>query len=97
MLTEGPVIPILMIACNREPAIRRSLDLLIKHRPSKERFPIIVSQDCGHQPTKQAILSFGDQINLIEVRLFLLIKYNKRFEDIIHSNLGIIIFYLIVI
>ncbi|KAB7504973.1 Alpha-1,3-mannosyl-glycoprotein 2-beta-N-acetylglucosaminyltransferase [Armadillidium nasatum] len=66
LLTEGPVIPILMIACNREPAIRRSLDLLIKHRPSKERFPIIVSQDCGHQPTKQAILSFGDQINLIE-------------------------------
>ncbi|MCL4116845.1 UNVERIFIED_CONTAM: hypothetical protein GTU68_064524 [Idotea baltica] len=66
VLTEGPVLPILIIACNREAAIRRSLNLLLKYRPSQERFPIIVSQDCGHGPTKKAILSFGNQISLIE-------------------------------
>ena len=61
------VIAVLLIACNRDAAVRRSLDLLIKYRPSQARFPITVSQDCGHQPTKEAILSYGDQVSLIEV------------------------------
>lgn len=38
-----PVIPVLVIACNRV-SISRSLDLLIKYRPSREQFPIVVSQ-----------------------------------------------------
>ncbi|XP_076033923.1 alpha-1,3-mannosyl-glycoprotein 2-beta-N-acetylglucosaminyltransferase [Oratosquilla oratoria] len=65
-LTEGEVLPVLLIACNRESAVRRSLDLLLKYRPSQERFPIIVSQDCGHRPTKQAIQSYGNQVTLIQ-------------------------------
>lgn len=38
-----PVIPVLVIACNRV-SISRSLDLLIKYRPNREQFPIIISQ-----------------------------------------------------
>ncbi|XP_078579935.1 alpha-1,3-mannosyl-glycoprotein 2-beta-N-acetylglucosaminyltransferase-like isoform X1 [Branchiostoma floridae x Branchiostoma japonicum] len=55
------VIPVLVIACNR-PTVRRSLDLLVKHRPSEHQFPIIVSQDCGHQETSTVIKSYGDKI-----------------------------------
>ncbi|KAG7174647.1 Alpha-1-3-mannosyl-glycoprotein 2-beta-N-acetylglucosaminyltransferase-like, partial [Homarus americanus] len=65
-LYNGPVLPVLLIACNRESAVRRSLDLLLKYRPSQDRFPIIVSQDCGHRPTREAIESYGDKIILIQ-------------------------------
>lgn len=62
----GPILPVLLIACNREAAVRRSLDLLLKYRPSQDRFPIIVSQDCGHRPTREAIESYGDKVVLIQ-------------------------------
>lgn len=38
-----PVIPVVVFACNRV-SVSRSLDALIKYRPSREQFPIIVSQ-----------------------------------------------------
>lgn len=38
-----PVIPVIVFACNRV-SISRNLDALIKYRPSREQFPIIVSQ-----------------------------------------------------
>ena len=38
-----PVIPVIVFACNRI-SVSRSLDALIKYRPSREQFPIIVSQ-----------------------------------------------------
>lgn len=38
-----PVIPVIVFACNRV-SVSRSLDLLVKYRPDRERFPIIVSQ-----------------------------------------------------
>ncbi|XP_050690667.1 alpha-1,3-mannosyl-glycoprotein 2-beta-N-acetylglucosaminyltransferase-like isoform X3 [Eriocheir sinensis] len=66
LLYDGPVLPVLLIACNRDSAVRRSLDLLLKHRPSQERFPIIVSQDCGHRPTREVIESYGDKVTLIQ-------------------------------
>lgn len=40
---HGPIIPILVIACNRI-SIRRCLDDLIRGRPDPNQFPIIVSQ-----------------------------------------------------
>lgn len=40
-----PVIPVIVFACNRV-SVSRSLDLLIKYRPDREQFPIIVSQVC---------------------------------------------------
>ncbi len=61
------VIPVLMIACNRPSAIQRSLTNLLDTRPSPTQFPIIVSQDCGHQPTAEAIQRFGDKVTHIKV------------------------------
>lgn len=80
LLLDGPVLPVLLIACNRDAAVHRSLDLLLKHRPSQERFPIIVSQDCGHRPTKEVIESYGDKVTLIQVwnRTLLIIWSERR-------------------
>lgn len=39
----GPVIPILVFACNRV-SVRKCLDNLIEFRPNINQFPIIVSQ-----------------------------------------------------
>lgn len=61
-----PVIAILVLSCNRV-TVAQCLDELLRWRPSKEQFPIIVSQDCSHQPTTDVILSYGDQITLIKV------------------------------
>ncbi|XP_061521348.1 alpha-1,3-mannosyl-glycoprotein 2-beta-N-acetylglucosaminyltransferase b [Phycodurus eques] len=58
------VIPILVIACDRV-TIKRSLDRLIKYRPSQELYPIIVSQDCGHTETAGVIGSYGNQVTHI--------------------------------
>ncbi|KAK2909881.1 alpha-1,3-mannosyl-glycoprotein 2-beta-N-acetylglucosaminyltransferase a [Channa argus] len=56
-----PVIPILVIACNRI-MVKRCLDKLLQHRPSAELHPIIVSQDCGHAETSEVIRSYGSQV-----------------------------------
>ncbi|KAK2844968.1 hypothetical protein Q5P01_011627 [Channa striata] len=56
-----PVIPILVIACNRV-TVKRCLDKLLQHRPSAELHPIIVSQDCGHTETSDVIRSYGSQV-----------------------------------
>lgn len=57
----SPVVPILVIACNRV-TVRRCLDKLLQLRPSAELFPIVVSQDCGHAETAEAIRSYGSQV-----------------------------------
>ena len=54
--SSKPVIPVLLFSCNRV-SVNRALDLLISYRPDKEQFPIIVTQDCGHQETRYVILS----------------------------------------
>lgn len=41
-----PVIPVIVFACNRV-SVSRNLDALIKYRPSREQFPIVVSQVCA--------------------------------------------------
>ncbi|XP_052743154.1 alpha-1,3-mannosyl-glycoprotein 2-beta-N-acetylglucosaminyltransferase [Bicyclus anynana] len=53
------VLPILVIACDRV-TVKRCLDNLVKFRPDKDTFPIIVSQDCGHNETYKVIRSFTD-------------------------------------
>ena len=47
--------------------IKRNLDQLLKYRPAhlEHNFPIVVSQDCGHELTRKAILSYGDRLQLI--------------------------------
>nr|CAG4643971.1 EOG090X06K9 [Lepidurus arcticus] len=61
----NPVIPVLVIACNR-PSVQRCLDRLIKARLSSDQFPIIVSQDCGNEPTAEIIRSYETQIISIQ-------------------------------
>ena len=48
--------------------MKRNIDQLLKYRPANltEQFPIVISQDCGHEPTKKAILSYDGQVKLIE-------------------------------
>lgn len=58
----------LVIACDRV-TVKRCLDNLVKFRPDKERFPIVVSQDCGHNATYQVIRSFTDADPSIKVIL----------------------------
>ncbi|KAF4517851.1 hypothetical protein B566_EDAN011776 [Ephemera danica] len=60
-----PVIAVLVFSCNRV-TVTRCLDQLIKFRPSKQQFPIVVTQDCAHQPTADAIASYGDLITHIQ-------------------------------
>ena len=54
--SSKPVMPVLLFSCNRV-SVNRALDLLISYRPSKEQFPIIVTQDCGHQETRYVSMS----------------------------------------
>ncbi|NXX15070.1 MGAT1 acetylglucosaminyltransferase, partial [Podargus strigoides] len=58
--TDG-VLPVLVMACDRS-SVRRCLDKLLRYRPSARRFPVIVSQDCGHAETARVIASYGDAV-----------------------------------
>lgn len=60
-----PVIPILVIACNRV-TVKRCVDKLLEYRPSAELYPIIVSQDCGHKETAEVIGSYGDRVTHLQ-------------------------------
>jgi len=60
-----PIIPVLLFSCNRV-SVNKALDLLLAYRPDKRQFPIIVSQDCGHQETAEVIRGYGDQIISIQ-------------------------------
>lgn len=55
---EEEVIPVLVLACDRS-SVRRCLDKILRYRPSARRFPVIVSQDCGHAETAAVIASYG--------------------------------------
>ncbi|KAF1426222.1 Alpha-1,3-mannosyl-glycoprotein 2-beta-N-acetylglucosaminyltransferase, partial [Spheniscus humboldti] len=57
----GAVLPVLVMACDRS-TVRRCLDKLLRYRPSAQRFPVIVSQDCGHAETARVIASYGDAV-----------------------------------
>lgn len=63
--TSDFVAAVLVIACNR-PTVKRCLDLLLQYRPSAKQFPIIVSQDCGDEPTANVIRSYGSKVTFIQ-------------------------------
>lgn len=68
-LPDGsPIIAILVVSCNRV-TVERCLNQLIKLRPSKEQFPIVVSQDCDHRQTADVIARYGNQLLHIKVLL----------------------------
>ena len=50
-IPSKPIIPVLLFSCNRV-TVSKAPDLLITYRPSKEQFPIVVSQDCDHHETR---------------------------------------------
>lgn len=64
-ITIKIVAAILVIACNR-PQVQRCLDSLLRHRPLEEKFPIIVSQDCGHEETARVIGGYGKKVHSIK-------------------------------
>ncbi|KZC11364.1 Alpha-1,3-mannosyl-glycoprotein 2-beta-N-acetylglucosaminyltransferase [Dufourea novaeangliae] len=66
LLDGSPIIAVLVFSCNRV-TVQRCIDQLIKHRPSIEQFPIIVSEDCQHRQTAEVIARYGDQIMHIQV------------------------------
>ncbi|CAO4370265.1 unnamed protein product [Caenorhabditis nigoni] len=59
-------IPVLVFACNRPAAIRDHLEKLIRLRPSKDSFPITVSQDCDNAKVADEVKKFGDQVEYIK-------------------------------
>ncbi|KAG5896439.1 hypothetical protein JTB14_022518 [Gonioctena quinquepunctata] len=65
LATEDIKIPVLVFACNRV-TVTRCLDSLIQYRPDPDQFPIIVSQDCSHEETREAIQKYGTQVSLIQ-------------------------------
>ncbi|NXY86986.1 MGAT1 acetylglucosaminyltransferase, partial [Alcedo cyanopectus] len=62
---SGAVIPVLVLACDRS-TVKRCLDKLLSYRPSEKRFPLIVSQDCGHAETARVISSYGSSVAHIQ-------------------------------
>ncbi|KAK6958556.1 alpha-1 3-mannosyl-glycoprotein 2-beta-N-acetylglucosaminyltransferase, partial [Biomphalaria glabrata] len=56
-----------MIACDRV-TVNRALDQLLKYRPSAAKFPIIVSQDCGHAPTAEVIQKYVVSHNITHLK-----------------------------
>lgn len=56
---RGPVIPILVFACNRV-SVAKCLDNLLEYRPNVHQFPIVVSQDCADPATRTVIESYAD-------------------------------------
>ncbi|XP_049781255.1 alpha-1,3-mannosyl-glycoprotein 2-beta-N-acetylglucosaminyltransferase isoform X2 [Schistocerca cancellata] len=61
----GPVIAIVVFACNRI-TVSKCIDQLVRYRPSRHQFPIIVSQDCRHKATADVIDSYSNEVFHIE-------------------------------
>lgn len=59
-------IPVVVFACNRPGAVKRIVDRLIRFRPSKELFPITVSQDCNNMPVQRAVAEFRDEVDYVK-------------------------------
>lgn len=60
------MICVLLFACNRI-TVKRALDQLFRYRTDDfaKIFPIVVSQDCNHEPTRQIIESYGNKLKFI--------------------------------
>ncbi|CAI5455200.1 unnamed protein product [Caenorhabditis angaria] len=59
-------IPVLVFSCNRASAVREHVKKLLNYRPSKELFPVIVTQDCDNEAVKNEIKNFGDDVQYIK-------------------------------
>ncbi|VBB28502.1 unnamed protein product [Acanthocheilonema viteae] len=59
-------IAVLVFVCNRPNAIRNHLKKLLRYRPSAQKFPIIVSQDCDDPNVRKVIEKFGTDVMYIK-------------------------------
>lgn len=66
---HGPVIPVLVFACNRI-SVRHCLDNLIEYRPNVDQFPIIVSQ-----------VSYIETVDKLSILLYIIlyVKYMSEY------------------
>nr|CAG4640874.1 EOG090X06K9 [Eulimnadia texana] len=64
--SQKTILPVLVFSCNRV-SVTRCLDGLLKYRPNRTdvEFPIVVSQDCGHADTANAIRAYGSSVTHI--------------------------------
>ena len=63
-------IAILIFVCNRAAALKAQLTQLLRFRPSKERFPIVISQDCDSEEVANVVRSFEGSVEYLKVRCF---------------------------
>ena len=72
--TTAGKIAVLVISCRRPSAVDNHLKQLIDNRAKSglvDKFPIIVSQDCGHQETENAIKKYSASLyDFVKVREF---------------------------
>ncbi|PIO69688.1 GNT-I family protein [Teladorsagia circumcincta] len=61
-------IAVLVFACNRAAAVSNLIKRLISLRPSKEQFPITVSQDCNDKAVQRAVAEFGEEVQYVKHR-----------------------------
>uniref|UniRef100_A0A915PR58 Alpha-1,3-mannosyl-glycoprotein 2-beta-N-acetylglucosaminyltransferase n=1 Tax=Setaria digitata TaxID=48799 RepID=A0A915PR58_9BILA len=59
-------IAVLIFVCNRPKAIENHLKKLLRYRPSAEKFPVVVSQDCDDPSVKEAVEKFGDEVHYVK-------------------------------
>ena len=63
--TTGGKIAVLVISCRRPEAVDNHLKQLIEQRQRAgfvDKFPIVVSQDCGHTETEKAIRKYSEHL-----------------------------------
>lgn len=58
------IIATLLLACDRV-SVKRTLDQVIKYRPSRERFPVIISQDGYHNETSALLRQYQQEHGLL--------------------------------
>lgn len=94
-LPDGsPIIAILVVSCNRV-TVDRCLEQLIRLRPSKEQFPIIVSQDCDHRQTADVIARYGNQLLHIKVYISFNIIIFMLYKNFLFSFSAYILIYIL--
>ncbi|CAD6185316.1 unnamed protein product [Caenorhabditis auriculariae] len=61
-------IPVLVFACNRAIAVKEHVKKLLRlrHPNDREKFPIIVSQDCDDLSVRDAVQSFGQEVQYLK-------------------------------
>ena len=60
-------------------SVNKALDLLVAYRPNKQQFPIIVSQDCGHQVTIENWTGFFSGSRVGTYKLYCICKCIRVF------------------